>query len=182
MCLFAESVSTPPGSLPTVGGVPIIVTGLWLGRNASVVVLEYTGGLPDEAMHTYASNKCSILVPNTKISCLAVPGVGGEYVFRVIVDGGASDFSDTTLSYAEPTITSLSGPGAVAADAMVSARGVICWGLHVCVLDCLGDCVCVLAAGWGGGDDQGHKFWGNWRRCKCIGMEPANIFHAFLVI
>jgi hypothetical protein len=133
MCCPAAAVSLSSGSaIPTAGGVEITVHGSWLGLNSSLISLVYTGGVVGMPVHTYISTSCRVMAANTAVSCTAVPGVGGNYSFQLVVDGGASEWSNDTLSYAPPIITSISGAGAVRSASKVSSCG--------------GGCVCV----WGG--------------------------------
>lgn len=103
------SVSTVTGSLPTAGGASILVTGNWLGINASVISLVYTGGLSGQPTRTFHTSACTVIVPNTNISCVSVPGVGGNLSFQIIVDGTASAWSVDTLSHATPSIVAVYG-------------------------------------------------------------------------
>ncbi len=43
-------------------------------------------------------------------------GIGANYTVTVAVDGGVSNASTDALSYAQPVINSLGGPGATGAD------------------------------------------------------------------
>lgn len=85
------------------------MSGNWLGVNASVISLVYKGGLAGQPTRRFQTSACSVLVPNTNISCVTVPGVGGNLSFQIVVDGTASAWSIGTLSHATPSIVALYG-------------------------------------------------------------------------
>ena len=98
--------------MPTIGGSEIVVHGSSLGTNNSVVSLMYAGGMFGFPQHNYTALNCRIRALNTEIACTSVPGVGGNYSFQVVVDGGSSAWSTARVSYAAPTISLLTGLGA----------------------------------------------------------------------
>lgn len=105
----ADDVYTAGLTIPTAGGVSIVIQGSALGIDGSIVYLMYSGGLLGQARHVYNSTDCSVVEANVLLSCMAAPGVGGNYTFSVIVGGGASAPSLTTLSYTSPTIALILG-------------------------------------------------------------------------
>jgi hypothetical protein len=119
-CADRVRLSSGASGMPTAGGVAVTITGSWLGLNSSAVSMVYTGGLAGQAQHTYTSHDCTVLRAGAEVACMAVAGVGGKYSFQLLVDGGRSEPSVDTLSYAPPTITGLLGPGAVESSSQVS--------------------------------------------------------------
>ncbi len=111
-------MSTPVLALPTVGSATFDVTGTALGLSTAVVTVTYAGGSDGLARrsHTLPPGACTVVSPGAALRCPSLPGVGANYTFTVAVDGGVSDASATTLSYAPPVINSLSGEGAAGAD------------------------------------------------------------------
>ena len=114
-----ETVRTQTGTLPGSGNAHILVTGLWLGVNASVIQLQYAGGLPWQPQREYQASSCAVLTPNTQLVCVSVPGVGGGYRFRVVVDGETSAWSEDLLSHTLPSVTSLEGQASLLAASAV---------------------------------------------------------------
>jgi hypothetical protein len=111
-------VTTPVLALPTVGGATFDITGTALGLTASAVTVTYAGGSDGMARrsHTLPPGACIVVSPGSALRCSSLPGVGANYSFTVTVDGGVSDGSAATLSYAPPVINSLGGEGAAGAD------------------------------------------------------------------
>jgi hypothetical protein len=115
---WADDVSTPTGSLATAGGAFVVITGRNLGMAAAAVSLSYSGGSTGLAHRAYApTDACEVVSAGTHIRCPSAPGVGANYSFVVTVDGGASDGSSRLLSYTQPAISSVDGPGANLAPA-----------------------------------------------------------------
>jgi hypothetical protein len=115
----AEDVGTTSGSLATVGGTPVDITGHHLGMAVASVSMAYTGGSTGLATHTYTpADACVVVSAGTRIRCPAAPGVGANYSFVVTVDGGSSAPSARQLSYTQPTISAIEGPGATLAPAI----------------------------------------------------------------
>jgi hypothetical protein len=117
---LTESVATATGSLPTVGGSVVTVRGRFLGLISSAVSVVYTGGSLGMRQRTFTipAGNCSVVNPGSVLQCTCLPGVGANYTFVVIVGGGVSQSSATTLSYAPPFITSVAGPAAVGGPAV----------------------------------------------------------------
>ncbi len=111
-------MTTPVLAVPTVGGATFDVTGTALGLTAAAVTVTYAGGSDGLARrsHTLPPGACTVVAPGTALRCPSLPGVGANYTFTVTVDGGVSDGSAATLSYAPPVINSLGGEGAAGAD------------------------------------------------------------------
>jgi hypothetical protein len=111
-------VTTPVLALPTVGGATFDVTGTALGLTAAAITVTYAGGSDGMARrsHTLPPGTCAIVAAGTALRCPSLPGVGANYTFTVTVDGGVSDGSAATLSYAPPVISGLGGEGAAGAD------------------------------------------------------------------
>ena len=105
-----ESVVVVGNALPGAGGGVIAITGRFLGTDAHVIRLRYVGGLDGQLVREYFASGCTVAIPNSKVVCTSVPGVGGNYRFQLIVDGGASALSSEMFSYAAPAVLSLSGP------------------------------------------------------------------------
>jgi hypothetical protein len=105
--------------MPTVGGASIDITGTDVGLTSSVVTVRLTGGSAglSRRSHTLPPGACTVVHPGTTLRCPSAPGVGANYSFVVAVDGGASDPSADTLSYAPPGINALDGPGSAGAPA-----------------------------------------------------------------
>jgi hypothetical protein len=122
---LAGTVSAPSGLLPTIGGAFIDIRGRYLGLASSAIAVLYTGGSIGFATRSYTIERgaCTVVGPGTLIACPSQPGVGANYTFTVLVDGGASAVSSGMLSYAPPIINSVDGPGAVNSP----ARG----GVHI---------------------------------------------------
>jgi hypothetical protein len=115
-----EMVSTSAGELATVGGTTVDIAGLHLGLVSSTVSLTYSGGSLGYKQRSY-NGTCVVVEPGTLVRCTTSPGVGANYSFEVTVDGGRSEPSAMTLSYASPIISSVDGPGAVHALAIGGA-------------------------------------------------------------
>lgn len=113
----ADTVTTPAGSLTTVGGSTVDVTGTNLGLALTDVVLTYEGGSDGLVQRTYSAGPCTIVTPGTHIRCPAVAGVGANYTFTVTVSGGRSAPSTQRLSYTAPVLSDVGGPGAVGCPA-----------------------------------------------------------------
>jgi hypothetical protein len=127
--LQTASVTTPVLALPTLGGATFDITGTGLGLTPTAVSVTYVGGSVGMARwsHTVPPGTCTIVSAGTALRCPSLPGVGANYTFTVTVDGGVSNASASTLSYAPPVINSLSGEGATGADtaggAIIVLRG-----------------------------------------------------------
>ncbi len=122
-------MTTPVLALPTVGGATFDVAGTALGLTAAVITVTYAGGSDGMARrsHTLPPGACTVVAAGTALRCPSLPGVGANYTFTVTVDGGVSDGSAASLSYAPPVINSLGGEGAAGADtaggAVIVLRG-----------------------------------------------------------
>ena len=100
LCLvvWAESVTSPGGSLSTVGGSLVVITGTNLGLSASAVTVTYSGGATgmQRRQYTIPSGGCVITSVgfSESLQCQSVAGVGANYSFTVIVDGGVSSWTN----------------------------------------------------------------------------------------
>ena len=132
MCLPADSVSlSGADTLPPIGGASILISGQFLGVNASVIRLRYVGGLPGQPRRDYFARSCAVVTPLTQVSCVSAPGIGGNFTFQIIVDEGASAFSTQVFSHSPPSVLSLASSSASGAPSTVRTVAV--------VSDC-GDC------------------------------------------
>ncbi len=95
------------GHLSTLGGGLIDIRGEHVGLVPSAVSVEYRGGSDGMAVRVYTigSGQCVVVEPGAAIRCPAAPGIGANYTFVVMVDGGASSASASTLSYARPMVS-----------------------------------------------------------------------------
>jgi hypothetical protein len=127
-------VTTPKDLLPTSGGAFIDIKGINLGLASSAISVVYTGGSLGFAARTYTIERgaCTIVAPGTFITCPSQPGVGANYTFIAMVDGGTSNVSTATLSYAPPIINSVDGPGAVNSPA-AGGLSIQLSGVRVCL-------------------------------------------------
>ena len=119
--LCSDLYAVASGTLPTAGGDAITVTGSHLGSNSSVVSLECTGGLWGYPVHSFVSRSCSVESPGVRVMCASPAGVGGNYSFRLVVDGGASGWSVSRFSYSSPTISELAANGSTLVATTVSS-------------------------------------------------------------
>ena len=97
-----------------VGGDAISVYGTALGLVSSDLALNYSNQFTQTVKRTYAATSCTVVSPNTQIQCVSAPGVGRDFRFLVIVDGGVAAAWSTALmaiSYAAPVIQSFIGAG-----------------------------------------------------------------------
>ena len=98
------------------GGGRVDIRGLHLGLITSLFVnrtVEYTGGMSDRLQRAYtlSASSCTLVTSGTLLRCTTAPGVGGNYTWRVTVDGGVSLPSVDTTSYARPIVTSIGDAG-----------------------------------------------------------------------
>jgi hypothetical protein len=105
--------------MPTAGGADVDITGRNLGLEASAVSLAYSGGSYGLAPRTYSPTQpCVVVAAGTHLRCPSAPGVGANFTFVVTVDGGSSPASVRVVSYTQPAISSVDGPGATLAPAV----------------------------------------------------------------
>ena len=118
------AVVPPSGGLVTNGGSPVVITGLQIGGVDASVTMALSNG-----RYTFTSASCSIVTPAVVVSCAAPPGVGSNHSVTLTVDGQPSArYTDTLLSYATPTLLSLSYAAGVALDSgggAVTAGGAV---------------------------------------------------------
>jgi hypothetical protein len=110
-----EAVTCVTGTMPTAGGATVDITGQYLGLQPGVVSLVFSGGSLGYAHHTHTitPGSCTVVVPNTRIQCPTVEGVGANYTLQAVVHGGLSNHSPNLLSFSPPVINVVDGPGAV---------------------------------------------------------------------
>jgi hypothetical protein len=114
----ADDVSVVTGSLSTAGGAVVDITGRNLGLEAAAVSMSYSGGSTGLASRTYAPTEpCVVVSVGTHVRCPSAPGVGANYSVVMTVSGGSSAPSVRLVSYSQPAITSVDGPGATLAPA-----------------------------------------------------------------
>jgi hypothetical protein len=118
----ADAVRAVGGSLPTPGGGVIEVSGTNVGLASAAVALSYAGSLPGLPRRSYTSASCVVVRAGAVVQCSTPPGIGAEFAVVLDVDGGASEPSAGTVSYAPPAITSVSGPGAEGGPAVGGAE------------------------------------------------------------
>ena len=124
-----------PGAMPTTGGTGIVLSGKNFGPAAlfgvdvtSAVIFTYGFSLADPTSLVYTASGCAKAPgsPHTTISCYSVGGVGAGLVASISVSGvpGTVVSSNlTSLAYAPPTVTRISGSGAI--NANTAGGGVI---------------------------------------------------------
>jgi hypothetical protein len=99
------SLSGSYNQLNTTGGTDITLTGLYFGVTGAITVIQYG---------PYTSLPCTMLIPDTKMRCTTVAGLGFDYGISVVIGGVTQSQSATSttgllLSYARPIITSVQG-------------------------------------------------------------------------
>lgn len=114
--------------MPTDGGSGILLTGINFGPASlfgadvtSAVTFTYGFSLADPTSLVYTATGCkkSSAQPHTTISCYAVGGVGAGLVASITVSGVTgvvASTNQTTLAYAPPTVSRISGAGATNAN------------------------------------------------------------------
>lgn len=106
------SASTPAAAgFATWGGEVLEIQGTQLeGRFESEPLPLALEGV-NNAGRTLSSAACTVVVPNESMRCEVPPGTGGGYRWRVRVGGQWSQLSTDVLSYAPPSLTSVSVDG-----------------------------------------------------------------------
>ena len=99
------------GRLLTVGGEIMTIYGENFGPLGSPVSIRY--GPADYLPLIYRASNCEVVEAHFAISCTSAPGVGGNLVMQIEIAGQISPFSNFTLSYEDPVINRVYGPGAV---------------------------------------------------------------------
>ncbi len=106
------AVATSFGSMPTVGGAAVDIAGRYLGLDAAMVSASLSGGFVGDPQHDYVATDCRVVTRGELLRCQSPAGVGGNYTWRVTVDGGVSEPSTDMLSFTVPTVSFVDGPGA----------------------------------------------------------------------
>ncbi|KAA0172796.1 hypothetical protein FNF27_05776 [Cafeteria roenbergensis] len=116
--LFSLGAST--AALTTSGqSLQIVLQGTNFGAQASTFSLRFGGGAgrADKYLVSGAAMDCSVVVSHTVVACDAPAGQGVGLRVAVEVGGQlsplAADAGSTTLSFTPPTVTEVSGQGAV---------------------------------------------------------------------
>ena len=120
------SISQAPSAMPSDGGSDLVLTGANFGPLSlfsidvsQAVVFSYGYSLSDATSLVYTAANCYKSVAHTEISCKSVAGVGSRLVASIAVSGvvGTVAVSNlTSLAYAPPVVTRVSGAGATNAN------------------------------------------------------------------
>jgi hypothetical protein len=124
------AVTVPTVFLGTSGGSVVRVTGVQLGGVGAVVLLGLSNGV-----HTFPGAPCAVTAPGVEVRCEAPIGVGSRHAAWVEVDGVASaPFPNATLSYAPPSIATITVLRAVGDEGGNAPVGVSTEGGSVVVI------------------------------------------------
>eukprot|EP00808_Paulinella_micropora_P030656 g79511.t1 len=105
----APSISTLSGAaMPTAGGSVVTVEGQDFGP-ANALVNPVTGTYGKVTGQEKSATNCAVTVSHTTITCNSVQGTGRGHYWRVTVGAQQSMRSNSTMDYAVPTISALSG-------------------------------------------------------------------------
>ena len=88
----------------------LIFEGNEFGTDSNLISVVY-----ESNSFEYRANQCNIIEPRVKIQCESIqPGVGTGFRWKVLLDLRSSEWLSTpNIKYASPSITSVSGEGAI---------------------------------------------------------------------
>ena len=142
-------LSAAGGSMPTVGGWIVTLTGQHFGpanEDSNDNFIRVTYGLEDATgvnpgalvTRTFGAKSCNVTVSHTQMQCVSSEGVGADLLFSATVGGQASTSdAGARLSYTAPVVRSVAGfPGVNPAKLLtVGGEGLILTGTNFGPLD-----------------------------------------------
>lgn len=109
------------------GGQTLTITGTDFGQlNKGTVSAYYGTNAQPEATTTigYELTSCKVTVASTTIECTTSVGVGAGHLLRLTIGAGVfSPFSTATVSYAKPSISSITPGSGTTLNALLAAGG-----------------------------------------------------------
>lgn len=95
------------GTLPTEGGIDVVITGTNFGAAGDAVPTATYGDDGAGFSISSGSTGCRITNDHTEVTCRTVAGVGAALTWIITISGQASDESSATTSYTAPAISGL---------------------------------------------------------------------------